>query len=239
MTTAAHENGTTTPVPARLVGDVMTSAVVCAHEDAVFKEIADALTRNKIPVVPVIDGERCVVGVITGSDLLARVAQTGAVVPRGHRLSVRGDVRRKAHASIARDLMTAPAISTTPQTSIRDAARKAAHYRVRYLPVVDDDGILVGIVTNTDLIKVFLRDDADIQRDIERGVAADGMLLDPLGIRVEVCEGVVTLTGQLESRLVARQFADQVAQIPGVIDVEDKLTYLTKDIPSPRVWPPY
>ena len=56
------------------VGDVMHPGVVAAHEAAAFKQIADALVRNGISAVPVIDDDRRVVGVVSESDLLARTS---------------------------------------------------------------------------------------------------------------------------------------------------------------------
>jgi CBS-domain-containing membrane protein len=103
-----------------LVRDVMVTSVVAAPEQAVFKEIADALIRNRVSAVPVIDADRRVVGLVSEADLLARVSRAHLSLPRSHGLSARREERRKLHAATARELMTSPAVVITPHAAITD-----------------------------------------------------------------------------------------------------------------------
>lgn len=210
--------------PPQIVGDVMTPDVVCAHEEAVFKEIAQAIERNRINGVPVIDDGRRVVGMVTASDLLARVVSDRRAVPAGHRLGAHLDAQRKKRAGTARELMTSPAISVTPTTTIEKAARLMARVRVRTLPVVDKDNVLQGVVTRADLVRLFLRPDADIRHDVERDVLRRD---DPKrsNVQVTVSEGVVTLHGHVEQELTARRLVYETARIAGVVDVVDDLGF--------------
>lgn len=219
---------------AAVVRDVMTRGVVAAHENAPFKEIVAALVRNRVSAVPVIDAQRRVVGMVSESDLITRIARGSSVPPRSHRRESRAASSKKAHACTARELMTAPAVTTRAHTTILEAARKAAHARVRHLPVADKDGILIGIVTRADLLRVFLRDDDEIKQEIEYYVRHT-MPLDPSGIAVEVTEGVVTLTGQLERSLLVAKLLHHVREISGVVDVVDNLTARFDDryVPAP------
>lgn len=218
----AHPAGTPGAFPPRTVGDVMTRSVVSAYEKAVFKEVASSLARNRISGVPVINEERHVVGVITTSDLLARLAGTTGGPPRGHRVA-RAEDKRKRHAMTAAELMTSPAITVTPTTSIADAARKAAKARVRTLPVVDASGRLAGVVTRADLIRQFLRPDADIARDVDRDVVRRPGVPGRSGVHIEVDEGVVTLSGQVDTVLTARRLVYETYDVPGVVGVVDEL----------------
>jgi CBS domain containing-hemolysin-like protein len=59
----------------------MAHAVVSVDEDATFKEIVETLARRRVSAVAVIDGERKVIGVISESDLLAKMVAGGD--PRG------------------------------------------------------------------------------------------------------------------------------------------------------------
>lgn len=204
-----------------LVRDVMTRGTVAAHEEAVFKEIVDALSRNRISAVPVVDEGRKVIGVVSESDLLTRVVGETGTPPRGHRRT-RADTRRKLQASTAKELMTSPAVTVTEDTTVAEAARIAARARVRRLPVVDRDGVLAGIVTRADLLRVFLRDDSDIRRDVEQLIRY-GTELDPAAIDVDVEEGVVTLGGDVERKLQAVRLVAGIRAISGVVDVEDGL----------------
>jgi len=218
--------GAEPPVPHghELVRDVMATAVVAAHEGAVFKEIVDALIRNGVSAVPVIDADRRVLGVVSESDLLVRVSGTHLAMPRGHRLSGHGEERHKLHAATAHELMTSPAVVTSPRAAIAEAAGHALRSRVRRLPVVDDDGVLVGIVTRSDLLRAFLRPDEQIGEDIRQNLIVGAFTLDPDTIEVAVEEGVVTLRGELERRAVALDLVDAVRGVSGVVDVVDALT---------------
>ena len=62
-------------------------------------------------------------------------------------------------------LMTSPAITIGPDATIPAAARLMNTHHVRRLPVVDEEGRLVGVVSRRDLLSVFLRPDDDIVRD--------------------------------------------------------------------------
>ena len=72
---------------------------------------------------------------------------------------------------------------------------------VKRLPVVDPaDGTILGIVSRTDLLKVFLRDDAEIARELREDVIRRTLWIDPDTIRILVRDGIVTMEGQVEHR---------------------------------------
>ena len=218
--------------PPLTVSDVMTRAVVSAYEGALFKEIAAALDRNAINAVPVINQEHRVVGVVTASDLLARIGHVRPV-PRGHRLGGRAETYRKEHGATAKELMTAPAITAGASTSIAEAARMLARYRIRSMPVVDRNGLLVGMVSRVDLIKLFLRSDEDICNDVLRDVIRAGVMPRHNGVRVSVAEGVVTLSGRVDTALTARGLTYESGRVPGVVDVRDELEFDVNDVYLP------
>lgn len=218
--------------PPLTVGHVMTRGVVSAHEEAEFKEIARSLHRNRINSVPVVDDQHRVIGVVTMSDLLARVGYS-APAPRGHRLGAHARRRQKLHALTARELMTAPAITTHTSTSIADAARDLARLRVHSMPVVDRDGGLVGMVSRGDLIRLFLREDEEILRDVLRKVVPRSAVPAP-DVQVSVTGGIVTLSGHLDSALRARGLVHAAGRVPGVLDVRDELTFDVNDLYFPR-----
>jgi CBS domain-containing protein len=211
------------------VGDVMNRAVVSAYRGALFKEIARALARNDIDTVPVVDEDHKVIGVVTASDLLARLVHP-RLVPRGHRLSAQLDAYRKRHAACAKDLMTHPAVTTTPDTTVVDAARLAARFRIRSLPVVDDHGALVGMITRSDLVKLFLRGDEDIRRSIEKDLVPRSTVAGCDAVHVDVVEGVVTLSGTVRDQLTVRDLTASTARLPGVVDVRCELKVHSSDV---------
>ncbi|HYU03827.1 MAG TPA: CBS domain-containing protein, partial [Jatrophihabitantaceae bacterium] len=101
-----------------LVNDVMTHAVISVSADTPFKEVVDTLARNRISAVPVVNAEHRVMGIVSESDLLAKVVTGGdpRVRVKGGR-STRAYVRRKSHAETAGELMSSPAVTVRPDVS--------------------------------------------------------------------------------------------------------------------------
>jgi len=69
---------------------------------------------------------------------------------------------------------------------------------VHRLPVVDGTGELLGIVSRSDLLKFYLRDDDSIRTHIIDGIVVGQMAIDPLALTVTVEEGIVALSGKLD-----------------------------------------
>ena len=218
------------------VRDVMTRAVVTAGPDAAFKEIVLSLARDRISTIPVVDAAGHVLGVVTASDLLARVSGEHGRAPRGHRLTEGHETARKTVGLTAAQLMTAPALTVGPDDTIADAAAAAARSRVRALPVVDADRSLVGIVTKSDLVKIFLRSDAEILSDVRDAIERT-MLLESQSVEAHVAEGVVTLHGELPRRLLQLQLHELLRAVPGVVALDDHTTFRIDDAIKPFVWP--
>jgi CBS domain-containing protein len=103
------------------------------------------------------------------------------------------------------------------------------------LPVVDAKGILVGVVTQGDLLRVFLREDSEIRDEIER-FAAQTMHLDSSHVQVQVSEGVVSLVGKLDLETQVSQLVNRVRGVPGVVDIDSHLVarYDDRYLPPPR-----
>jgi len=124
----------------------------------------------------------------------------------------------------AEELMTCPAITVAPDTSLARAARIMTRTKVKRLPVVDEDGVLKGIVSRSDLLKIFLRNDEDIAEEVRREVV--GLLfpapLEP--VRVEVHDGVVKLTGRIKDTALVPVAARLAQAVEGVVDVDCALS---------------
>jgi len=219
-----------------LVRDVMTTDVVSVTVDTPFKAIVDTLATCRVSAVPVVDAEYKVVGVVSESDLLAKVVAGGDPRIRvGTGRAEKAERRRKSHAETAGELMRSPAVTVRPEASVVHAARVAAIEHVRRLPVVDAHGMLAGIVTRSDLLRVFLRDDRDIREHLET-MFAEQFCIDTSSVDISVRDGVVTLTGQVERRGLIAPLLDAVRTTAGVIGVHDSLTYRFDDTfaPAPR-----
>jgi CBS-domain-containing membrane protein len=216
------------------VRDVMTAEVVAIGEDTPYREIVDTLAAHRISAAPVIDASRRVLGVVSETDLLHKIEFFGY---GGERRVFEGRRRRTARAKaagdVARDLMSAPAVTARKDTPIAVAARRMEAERVTRLPVEDDLGRLVGIVTRGDLLRVFRRPDADIRREVVAEVMRKVLAFEKGTVRTEVHDGVVTLSGRVDRRSAA-QFAVRVAHlVPGVVDVVDSLDFSFDDTAVP------
>jgi CBS domain-containing protein len=206
-----------------IVSDVMTHTVAAVGRGATFKEIVRMMQEWKVSALPVLEGEGRVVGVVSEADLLPKEEFRDSDPDRYTQLRRLSDLA-KAGAVTAGELMTAPAVTTRASTTLAQAARTMAHARVKRLPVVDDRGMLVGIVSRADLLKVFLRDDEDLTEEVRREVVAY-LFPTPLSpIRVAVHEGVVTLTGRVRDTSLVPVAARLIRAVEGVVDVEFDLT---------------
>ncbi|MFJ4467439.1 CBS domain-containing protein [Streptomyces sp. NPDC089424] len=202
------------------VSDVMTRTVVASSSGAAFKEIVRVMRQWRVSALPVVDEGRRVVGVVSEADLLRKQEARDDPGPAGRAHRSASD---KAGAVLAQQLMTTPAVTVHPEATLAQSARLMARHRVKRLPVVDDEGVLVGIVSRTDLLKVFLRDDEEIAEEVRRDVVA-GRFPDPMdSVGVEVQDGVVILTGRVRDTTVVPLAVRLVRTVEGVVDVRCSL----------------
>ncbi|GGY76395.1 CBS domain-containing protein [Streptomyces omiyaensis] len=208
------------------VADVMTKKVVAVRPDASFKEIVTAMERWKVTALPVLEGEGRVVGVVSEADLLLKEEF------HDHRLGMveqlrRRDATAKAGSDRAVELMTTPAVTVRPEASLPRAARLMATRRVKRLPVVDADGMIQGVVSRSDLLKVFLRSDEELADEVRRDVVARLFPLSRDRIEVRVDAGVVTLTGDVRDSTLIPLAERLTRAVEGVVDVRCALTLAT------------
>jgi CBS domain-containing protein len=211
------------------VSEVMTRDVVTVDALAPFKEIVRLMQEHRVSALPVVDDDDVLVGIVSEGDLILR--GDPGLVGGGHLFESRHRARdrAKAAADLAHELMTTPVISVVPDAPLGEAARLMHRNEVKRLPVVDAEGRLVGIVSRADLLRGFLRDDAEIATEIREDVIRRTLWIDPDTIRVVVREGVVTLQGQVERRSLLPIAERLVASIQGVVAVNDQLSYAADD----------
>jgi CBS domain-containing protein len=213
------------------VADVMTVGATSVDEDAPFKQIVDILETHGFNAAPVVDRSGRVLGLVSSADLVAKIEFAGTedqahlFESRRHRAA-----RDKATGTAAAELMTAPAVTVLPQTTLVEAAKIMESAELKRLPVVDDLGRLVGMVTRGDLLKVFLRDDKDIRREIRDDVLTDLVGVEPSHVHVEVDDGVVTLLGRLDRRSLIASTIRHIERVAGVVDVVSHLSFRTDDV---------
>lgn len=207
----------------RTVHDLMTRPVVRVHRDTPFKELAELLADHDITALPVVDADEHPVGVVSEADLLDK--QAGRPDPAGLLPDRQGEPGRRApdEAATAYDLMTSPAVVARPEWNMVGAARVMKDRHVKRLPVVDEADRLVGILSRSDMLHVFLRQDEAIREEICRDVLEGTAGLAPEQVEVEVSDGCVTLSGEVEPGV--RPVVERLCQgVDGVVKVDSRLS---------------
>jgi len=188
------------------------------------------LRDQRVSAFPVIDDDNKVIGVVSETDLLAKEALEGTVpgtlqsLPRQH-------VRSQVNGVTAAELMTKPAVTIGPDKPVTDAARLMFTMRVKRLPVVSDDGTLIGIVTRSDVLSVYSRPDAEIRQQVIQNLILGTFPYDPDRFTVTVKDGIVTMEGAPETSRAGLDIIDAVRHMEGVVAVRDRLSYPT-DVPG-------
>jgi CBS domain-containing protein len=205
----------------------MTTDVLTVRPSMPLKEAAALLAEHRISGLPVVDDERRVLGVLSEGDILYK--ETGAkdkpglidrllsVPPVGFDL--------KLAAKTVGEAMSAPALTIGPRRPVTEAASTMIDEGVNRLPVIDDEERLIGIITRADLVRAFVRSDAEIEKEIREDVFHRTLWLEPELLQLEVSGGEVRLSGQVETRTDAELIPTFVQRVPGVVSVLSKLRW--------------
>lgn len=215
----------------REVGELMTREVVTVAPDASFKDVVRTLDEHKVTAVPVVDSAGHAVGVISEGDLLPKSADQGdwfRSLPRPEPVE-----RDKAEGTKAEELMSAPPVCARPDWTVAEAARLMESQQVKRLLVVDEADLLVGIVSRSDLLRIFLRDDDTIRLEITGDVLGRTLHLDPTAVTVEVQDGQVTLKGTVHFKSLVPVVERLCRTVDGVVNVTALLAYETDDAALP------
>jgi CBS domain-containing protein len=143
-----------------LIKDVMTKNVIAVKKDTKVSELIEILTKNRISGVPVVDEENRVIGIVSEADLLF-TTKTGKI--RGLREFLKRLIGEE-YSTLAtplsgdlkvEDIMTSTVITASPDMDIEEASKILSEKRIKRLPVVDENGKLIGIITRHDLVSAI------------------------------------------------------------------------------------
>ena len=205
------------------VKEVMTTTVFWVKKDATFREMAMALREHRVSAFPVVDDEYKVIGVVSEADMLNKEAlddEPGMISGILHRRD-----QAKARGVTAGDLMTTAVVAVRPDDTVEHAAKLMYDRRVKRLPVTDENGRLVGIISRADVLSVFDRTDHDIYQEITNEVILGGFLANPSAFQVTVKDGIVMLAGRPETNETGHDIVRLVRHVQGVVAVRDRLNY--------------
>lgn len=193
------------------VSDVMTKEPVAVRPETPFKTCAKVLQLHELTAVPVVDEAGSLVGIVSEADLLAKEAQRSASDREGHPSG-------KANAVCVGEVMTGEPVTTTADTPLNSAASLLFEHHLKVLPVVDSANRLVGTVTRSQVLNVFLRSDESIRREVARELRLVPEIVRGT-VEAEVREGVVHLRGAVGNEDALDLLTRIASGIPGVVGV--------------------
>jgi CBS domain-containing protein len=200
------------------VADVMSTQVLTVRPETTLKEVAELLGSRGISGAPVVDEAGHVVGVVSEADILAKERKPRRA-SRLDRFFARETADRKAAARTAGEAMTAPAVTIGAERRVDAAAATMLDRSVNRLPVIDREGLLVGIVTRADLVRAFVHTDEQVEREIRDEVLLHELWLDPEEYALSVQKGEVTITGPARTEAERDLLIRRISLVPGVVSV--------------------
>lgn len=218
------------------VSELMSTDLATVAEDTPLKEAARIMTGRGVSGLPVVDDAGRLVGIISESDFVEKAGgQTrsgliGALFERDARL---------VDADTVGAIMTRNVVTIEPRANHQQAARLMRTKRVKRVPVVNEDGHLVGIVSRSDILGVFARSDATIEHEIRHRLIGQVLAIDGGRVEVSVGEGHVRLGGIVPTKTDARLLEELAGDVAGVMSVESGLNYLVDDTQRAHETQPY
>jgi CBS domain-containing protein len=223
--------GETKEVESMKIHELMSTGPITVRPETSLREVAQVLTEHRVSGLPVVGERGEVLGVVSEADILLK--ERGPEPRHGGIFAwLLGDGvvdEKKLEARTAGEAMTSPAITIAADRDVSFAARSMTEHGIKRLPVVDDDGALVGIVTRADLVRAFARSDEEIEHEIDHTVLRTLWIEEP-GLQVRVEQGEVRLSGKLGRRSDAELLERFVARVPGVVSVHSTVRWAWDDV---------
>jgi CBS domain-containing protein len=153
----------------KTAADIMNPNGPSVTPDDDARTAIDLLSKTDLGAIPVVDGDRSVIGIVSESDLVLSEEESDLHLP--HYLNVMGGVvfvgsmkgfeerLEKAFATKVSELMTADPVVARDYEAADRVAKKIADSHHNHLPVVDADGRLKGMVTRADALAALVDDE--------------------------------------------------------------------------------
>ena len=152
------------PLPAdKHVSEVMTHKVITLIDTMPVVEAWETMLKHLLKALPVLNKNGEVVGVLTDEDLLERAGleQHLSVAERldDHMLQAEFTALRKSSLKVA-DVMTSPAITAREDEPLGVATARMVEHEIKRLPVLNENGKLVGVLSRLDVLKQVTSEEA-------------------------------------------------------------------------------
>lgn len=162
------------------VADIMTRDVISVRPDTYVGDVAQMFRQHGLSGLPVVGADGELLGVITERDMIERHARPhlpsflpilGAYLPLGRKEY--NESLRRITGVVAQDIMTTPAQTIDLDADIEDLATLMVQQDVNPVPVVDQAGRMVGIVSHTDILQVLEDAELKLEEALDEGEAQD------------------------------------------------------------------
>lgn len=149
------------------VKEIMTTDVITVTTEDTVEKCAKLLLEQNFSGLPVLDLEGKLVGIVTEGDLIRRasrikapaaLALLGGYIYLDNPQKFMEDIKR-AMAQKAGDLMSEKLVTVSSEDTIEDAATLMINKKIKRLPVVDDEGKLIGIISRRDIMNYLYLDE--------------------------------------------------------------------------------
>jgi CBS domain-containing protein len=216
--------------------DVMNTRVTMVAVTATLLDAARMMVNARLGILPVVDGDGALVGILSEHDVLGHEAAEGLT----RSVNSSTDAGGSLSAQIS-SVMTKNVVMATEEEALADVAALMVKHRVKHIPVVRGRSV-VGVISRLDLLKAMLSPgpapgakqdrapapDSDAVR--ENVVAAIHKLGLPLGAAFDIVvrNGIVHLWGQVadqEQEIACRR---ATAGIPGVVEVMSHMQVIAR-----------
>ena len=144
--------------------DIMTQDVITVRPETLIRELAEIFIAHGISGVPVVDADGKVIGIATESDLIFHSKRIkvptfltilDSFIFLDSPEKMERELRKIAAASVS-DVYTSPPLTITPETPLDEIASMMTEKQVHTLPVLDEEGKMIGIVGKKDIIRTIL-----------------------------------------------------------------------------------
>lgn len=224
-------------------GDVMTREVLSVTPETRVPEIVKLLLTRGISGVPVVDANGKVVGVVSEGDLLRR-AELGTQKERGSwtqfftGTATLAEDYIRSHGAQAADVMSRDVLSVRADAPLSKIADLMEDHHIRRVPVVDENGKLVGIISRANLLRAFASLTSPEAPTVGDDIVIREKLLGELARQpwsrraensVVVTDGVVHLWGLVSTQEELRALQLAAERIPGVKSVKNHMIVLSEE----------
>lgn len=149
-----------------MIQDIMTKEVITVREDDTIEKSANLLSTHDLSGLPVVDNEGYVIGIISEGDLIKHNSEVqvpafleilGGIIYLDNPNKYLDDVK-KSMGNLVKNAMTKDVIKVSPNEEVEVAAALLVRNKIKRLPVLDEEGKLIGIVSRRDIMNHLFHD---------------------------------------------------------------------------------